>query len=244
MKIHHLPQRILYRLTEMAVVGLFPAKAANLFQCRREATWDRYFEEAEASFEKEWEGVIWPLIKDFDFSSVLELSPGVGRNTQKLCTIAKRIIAVDYNEYALERARARLGASHGGCEITYYRNGGADLAMVSDASVTAIYCWDSAVHFDRDVVIAYIAEFARVLKPGGCGFFHHSDLGDWAHKNFKRNPHSRSNVSKELVAEACGTNGLTVKVQQPIPWRPIMDCATVFCRDADSLALPQASPIS
>jgi ubiquinone/menaquinone biosynthesis C-methylase UbiE len=226
-----LTQRIWGRILDTVVVPVLPAKTANLIQCHRQGMWNDYFKEAEASIEWQWDTIIWPLIKEFDFSTVLELSPGRGRNTQKLCTVAKRIIAVDYNEYALEQTRARLGSSHEGCQITYHRNGGADLSMVSDASVTAVYCWDSAIHFDRSVVTRYIAEFARVLKPGGSGFLHHSDLGNCANKNIKLNPNWRSNVNKELVAAACRKNGLTVKVQQLVPWPPIIDCATVFCRD-------------
>ena len=114
----NLAQRICDRVADMAIVRLLPAKTANLIQCRRQGMWNRYFQEAEASFGNQWESIIWPLVKAFDFSTVLQLAPGAGRNTQKLCTIATRIIAVDYNEYALEQTRVRLGSFHGGCEIS------------------------------------------------------------------------------------------------------------------------------
>jgi SAM-dependent methyltransferase len=228
----NLARRIVGRLAEKTIVNLLPPTAANLLQCHQQNMWDVYFQEAEGQFEGQWKETIWPLIKDFDFGTVLELSPGVGRNTEKLSTLTSRLIAVDYNQYALEQARARLGTSCNGCEISYHQNNGRDLPMVPDASVTAIYCWDSAVHFDKSVVLAYIREFARVLKRGGSGFFHHSNLGERAGKNIKRNPHWRSNVSKELVARACQENGLTVALQQPVPWPPIVDCATVFRKDA------------
>jgi hypothetical protein len=239
----NLAQRILGRLADSAIVPLLPAKAANLLQCRQQNLWNGYFQEAEGQFEDQWTETIWPLIKDFDFETVLELSPGGGRNTEKLSTLASRLIAVDYNQYALEQTRGRLGTSRGGCEVSYHQNNGRDLSMVPDASVTAIYCWDSAVHFDKSVVLAYVAEFARVLKRGGSGFFHHSDLGDRADKNIKRNPGWRSNVSKEEVDRACRANGLTVARQQPVPWTTdprsdwktrtpmFVDCATVFLKD-------------
>jgi ubiquinone/menaquinone biosynthesis C-methylase UbiE len=243
----HMPNRaqhILGRLVDTTIVPLLPPKVANLLQCRQQNLWNAYFQEAEGQFEDQWKETIWPLTKDFDFGTVLELSPGGGRNTEKLSTLTSRLIAVDYNRCALEQTRARLGTSCGGCEISYHQNNGRDLQMVPDASVTAIYCWDSAVHFDKSVVLAYIREFARVLKRGGSGFFHHSDLGDRAHKNIKRNPGWRSNVSKELVARACQANGLTVALQQPVPWtadlrsdwktriHPFVDCATIFRKDA------------
>jgi ubiquinone/menaquinone biosynthesis C-methylase UbiE len=185
--------------------------------------WDNYYRVAEGQFSEQWDEVIWPAIQDFEFTTTLELSPGGGRNTERLCTLASRLIAVDYNQDPLNRTQARLGTTQGECGITYYRNNGSDLSMVSDESVTAVYCWDAAVHFDKDVVRSYIGEFARVLIPGGRGFLHHSDLGDGAHKNIQRNPDWRSNTSKELVAEACRVNGLTDTMQQPVHWRWSMD---------------------
>lgn len=222
---------IVSRLVDITVVPLLPTKVANLLQSRL-ANWNPYFQEAEGEFEKQWKEIIWPLIKDFDFGTVLELSPGAGRNTEKLTTLTSRLIAVDYRQNALNQTRARLGTIRGGCQISYHRNNGSDLKMVADESVTAIYCWDSAVHFDKTVVMSYIREFARILKPGGSGFFHHSTLGDRAHKDIKRNPGWRSNVSKELVAHACQANGLTVTLQQPVPWDETVDCATIFRKDA------------
>jgi ubiquinone/menaquinone biosynthesis C-methylase UbiE len=225
-------QRVVGRLADMTILQLLPSKSANLRQCRQDDMWDIYFREAEGQFEGQWKETIWPIVRDFDFDTVLELSPGVGRNTEKLSELTSRLIAVDYNQHALEQTRARLGSGGSGCAISYHQNNGFDLRMVPDASVTAIYCWDSAVHFDKTVVLAYIREFARVLKLGGSGFLHHSDLGDRAHKNIKRNPHWRSNVSKELVARACQAEGLTVVEQRQVPWPPIVDCATVFRKDA------------
>lgn len=225
-------QFLVSRLIDITIVPVLPLKAANLLQTRL-AVWKYYFPEAEGEIEGQWKETIWPLIKDFDFGTVLELSCGAGRNTEKLSTLTSRLIAVDYSQAALDLTRSRLGTSRRGCEISYHRNNGFDLSMVADESVTAIYCWDSAVHFDKSVVLSYIRESARILKPGGSGFLHHSTLGNRAHKVIKRNPGWRSNVSKELVAQACQANGLTVTLQQPVPWPrdAIVDCATIFRKD-------------
>jgi hypothetical protein len=40
----------------------------------------------------------------------------------------------------------------------------------------------------------------------------------------------RSNASREYVAAACARNGLTVTLQQDIPWADITDCATIFVK--------------
>jgi ubiquinone/menaquinone biosynthesis C-methylase UbiE len=232
-------QSLISRLAD-PIVPLLPSRVANLVHTRL-ADWGEYYRVAEDQLEEQWNEIIWPAIRDFDFGTTLELSPGAGRNTEKLSKLASQLIVVDYNQDALNRTQARLGTNQGKCEISYHKNNGSDLPMVPDESVTAVYCWDAAVHFDKDVMVSYIGEFARALKPGGSGFVHHSTLGDRAHKNIKRNPDWRSNVSKELVADACQASCLTVTMQQAVPWRWSMeqrlprdtvDCATVFRKDA------------
>jgi len=125
-------------IVERAAVRLLSPRNANLVQCREPGMWEAYFDDVEGIFEHQWQTMIWPLVKDFDFSTVLELSPGAGRNTQKLATLAKRIVAVDYNQYALDRTHARLGDARAGCVIEYHRNGGTDLSMVPSASVSSV----------------------------------------------------------------------------------------------------------
>ena len=163
---------------ETFAVRLMPRKQANLMQCGKDELWNPYFEDAEPKIDDEWERFIWPTIKDFNFETVLELAPGGGRNTEKLTAVSNKIIAVDFNAYAIEQTRERLGSSHGGCQIEYHVNNGTDLQMIKDNSVSAIYSWDAAVHFDASILECYVPEFARVLKPGGFGFVHHSDLGE------------------------------------------------------------------
>ena len=42
-----------------------------------------YFSMAEPHMELQWKQ-IWPLIKRFNFTKVLEIAPGYGRNTERL----------------------------------------------------------------------------------------------------------------------------------------------------------------
>lgn len=204
------------------VVSLMPSRAANLLHTRL-GDWDDYFRVAEGQLDEQWDEVIWPAIQGFDFETTLELSPGAGRNAERLSKLASRLIVVDYNQDPLNRTRKRLGDRQGSCTMNYYRNNGFDLSMVPDDSVTAIYCWDSAVHFDKFVMAAYIREFARVLRPGGSGFLHHSNLGGRANSNINRNPDWRSNTTNELVAETCQSSDLTVVSQEAVPWTWSMD---------------------
>jgi len=221
-------RRILNKTVETVVLPLLPSKYTNLLQCSKLGLWDRYFIDAETAMQKQWDTIIWPLIKSFDFDAVLELAPGAGRNTERLCAISKKIYAVDYNSYALEQCQKRLGSSYRGCGIEYHVNNGKSLSVIQDDAVSAIYCWDAAVHFDRSILKSYLREFSRVLRAAGRGFVHHSNLGDTASKNIKKNPHWRSNVSKESFAEMCEANGLRVMAQVDIPWGNIVDCGTLF----------------
>jgi hypothetical protein len=102
--------------------------------------------------------------------------------------------------------------------------------MIADDSISTVYCWDSAVHFNRVILEGYIREFARVLEHGGKGFVHHSNLGDMVSRNIKDNPAWRSNVSKEFFSRMCTKFGLTVEAQIDIPWGKITDCATIFSK--------------
>ena len=141
--------------------------------------------------------------------------------------------AVDMNEYALRKLRARFRSMPTQCELHIHKNRGSDLATIADCSITFIYSWDSAVHFDKAVLKDYVAEFSRVLKPKGAGFIHHSNLGDRAHVDIRRNPHWRSNMSKELFADYCYRHGLEIIRQIDLPWPPIVDCVSVFQKSAN-----------
>ena len=231
-------RRTLGNLFDWVSRKAFP-KWYNIRVCSTEGLWDPYFTEAEQWMQESWERYIWPVIKGYRFDTVLELAPGAGRNTEKLAQLAKVLHAVDLNDYALNRLRERFRSYTGTCKLHFHRNGGADLAMIDDGTITFIYCWDSAVHFDRTVIRSYVKEFARVLAGGGVGFVHHSNLGDSADVDIRKNPHGRSNMSKELFAGYCKLNGLEVLRQIDRPWHPpingvlISDCLSVFRRSAD-----------
>ena len=205
-------------------------KQKNLDQCSVNGLWNQYFDEAEPHMDAQWSSIIWPIIKDFDFSVVLELGPGAGRNTKKLCPLSKMIYAVDLNSYALEALKKNFGESVAGCKIEYHQNNGYSLPMIRDNSITSIYCWDAAVHFDKTVVKDYVNEFARVLVKGGRGLIHHSNLGESASDDINKNPHLRGNMSKDLFKEYCLMFGLNVDLQEIINWGEINDCISVFSK--------------
>ncbi len=221
--------KLITRLFGQIIIIILPEGKANLVQTGM-LSWNKYFSQAERTIQTQWDNIIWPLIQNMDFHDTLELSPGAGRNTERLCSVSNRLYAVDYSANAISKCRKRLGVSFRGCQIYYYTNNGKDLRMIDSDSISTIYCWDSAVHFNKIVLEGYIKEFSRVLKQGGKGFVHHSNLGNTASRNIKDNPHWRSNVSKEYFSEKCIKYGLVVETQIDIPWGKIIDCVSIFSK--------------
>jgi ubiquinone/menaquinone biosynthesis C-methylase UbiE len=213
------------------LVGKSLPKWYNKKYCATDGLWNEYFQEAEQSMELQWDEIIWPVIQAFNFGTVLELAPGAGRNTEKLAQVAGAIHAIDLNEYALEQLRSRFEDYSGGCNLYFHKNEGSDLKMIEDSSITFVYCWDAAVHFDKSIIKDYVAEFSRVLEVNGTGFVHHSNLGTAAKTDIRFNPHLRSNMSKALFEEYCNENGLQLIDQIDLPWGEITDCISVFRKD-------------
>jgi SAM-dependent methyltransferase len=188
-----------------------------IIQCRSVHAGDApYFPYAEGAMSWQWP-IIWPIIAGSDFSTVLELAPGHGRNTERLREHAKTIHLVDVNQSCIDACRARFGERKDGCRFFYHVTDGTRLHDVADGSITFVYSWDSMVHFDKLVVRGYMHELARVLVPGGRAFLHMSNYGsikpdiDWA-TNFG----ARSNMSMELLKAYAAEAGLDVPFLRPM----------------------------
>jgi ubiquinone/menaquinone biosynthesis C-methylase UbiE len=200
-------------------------------ECKLAHQSDAYFDVAERWMAEQWDWYIRPNIEGGDFSRVLELAPGYGRNTARLARLANEIHLVDVNESCIQRCKQRFGKQAGGCKLFYYVNDGKSLANLPAEYFTFVYSWDSMVHFDRLVVRDYVAEFARVLAPGARGFVHHSNYGvvtesmDW-----QKNPAWRSNMTRGLFLDYCEIAGLEITSQQYLDWERHrhLDCMSNF----------------
>lgn len=187
----------------------------SIFQCRDSHTEGLYYAHAEPEMEWQWDLLIAPYIGDADLSAVLELAPGHGRNSAKLLQQgAQALHLVDVNQTCIDACRARFGGRNGDCQLFFHVTGGDTLPFIEDKSISFVYSFDSMVHFDKTIVRAYLAEFARVMWPGGTGFLHHSNLGafqpnsDWA-----KNHGNRSDMSAALFRKYCDEVGLEVTRQ-------------------------------
>ncbi len=176
-----------------------------------------YFTVAEADMQRYWQSLIWPALEPhgIDFGCTLDLAAGHGRNSEILRKLAERLILVDINQECVDACRSRFGDDP---RIVCVRNDGVSLAPIADDTVTFVYCFDSMVHFDSDVVRSYLAEFRRVLRPGGHGFCHHSNFDARPSSHFASNPHWRNFMSCQLFAHYCWKEGLTVLEQHVIDW--------------------------
>ncbi|MDQ3742299.1 MAG: class I SAM-dependent methyltransferase [Actinomycetota bacterium] len=105
--------------------------------------------------------------------TIVELGPGQGRWSQYLKDLCEQLVLVDVADFAIEQNRRRLGdASH----VSWHVGDGRSLPMVADGSVDLVFSFDSLVHAEADVLEAYAAELARVLKPDGVAWLHHSNM--------------------------------------------------------------------
>ena len=108
------------------------------------------------------------VIRDWvavDGRDIGDFGCGIGRVTAALAPHARRIVGVDVSASMVREARART-AGLGDVEIVH--GTGRDLAMLADGSldvVIAADCWPYVV--TAGIVDDLIAEFARVLRPGG-----------------------------------------------------------------------------
>jgi ubiquinone/menaquinone biosynthesis C-methylase UbiE len=183
-----------------------------------------YHLDAEAGMDQQWATLIWPLIKDSDFSVVVDLAAGYGRNSAKLLPQAGQLIVVDINQACIDFCRQRF---QGQSKVRFIKNDGASLKEISDTSVTLVYSFDAMVHFESDVVRSYLREFQRILKPGGTCFCHHSNSMEQPGGGLIP-PHSRNFMCKELFAHYSLKAGLKIVQQTIIDWGDFknLDCLT------------------
>lgn len=194
-----------------------------------------YYDSAEPYMDQQWKDAIEGFIHDCDFTTVVDLAAGHGRNARKLLERAKKLYIVDVVRENLDFCRRRFGDDP---RIAYAQTGGFDLKAIPDASVTLVYCWDAMVHFDSDIVRSYLADFRRVLVPGGRAFCHHSNWtrvpGGFEAKGGGIGPERRNFMSKELYAHYAIKEGLQVVRQRTMAWNtPNLDCMSLVARPVD-----------
>jgi len=183
----------------------------NLFICKTDNMWVEYYNLAEKDIDGHFKNIYNNYINDVNFECVMDLACGKGRNSLYLSKYTNDLYCVDINEYAINLAKENL-KNIDNCNITFIQNNGTKIPEIPDNKLTFIYQFDSGVHFSKEVIREYLFEFYRILKPGGTGFFHHSNYGNILDNkdksNFQNNPHWRTDMTKELFNTYCQESGL------------------------------------
>lgn len=174
-----------------------------------------YFELAEQSLERHWAYYIEPVVGTRRYGLAIDLAIGWGRNTEKLRHICDKVVGIDINQECINYCAERFKDAD---NVSLVKTDGTELRSIEDNSVDLMYCFDAMVHFQPEVVDAYVKEFARVLKPGGFGFIHHSNWTKAIGGNFQEQPHWRNYMSSELFGYFVYREGLKMLEQRVINW--------------------------
>ena len=120
-----------------------------------------------ATARAELEGLFGRLGADPRGGTCVEVGCGPGRMTGVLAERFDRVVAVDVSDGMLERARAAVTAPN----VDFRLVAGDRLDSVEDATAETLVCYLVLQHLPEPrVVVRYLAEFARVLSPGGSAF--------------------------------------------------------------------------
>ena len=109
-------------------------------------------------------GLFGRLDADPRGGTCVEVGCGPGRMTAALAERFDRVLALDVSPAMLEQARAHVTATN----VTFLAVPGDRLEGIEDRSADAVVCYLVLQHLpSREVVCAYLREFARVLAPQG-----------------------------------------------------------------------------
>lgn len=159
-------------------------------------------------------------------STVLEIGPGAGRWTKVLQPLCGRLFLADISEKCLSMCRESFRAS---TNIEYYLIKDGSLRFLPDSSIDAIWSYDVFVHINPTETNRYIADFGRILKPGGYGIIHHP--GAYGSRR-EADEDWRSHMDGRFFAQLIRTHGMAlVEQNDSLPHKP-GDIISVFRKPA------------
>lgn len=192
---------------------------------------DEWFEIAEA---EDAVAVFWGnnsvFKKEFDkldLENVIEIACGWGRHVPHYLGMASKVTLVDILEENMIICKERFKTEN---KITYYRNNGYNLEELEAESYTAVFSYDSMVHFELFDVYEYMKDIYRVLRQGGKALLHHSNYSKDYQADFLNAPHARCFMDKQIIAYMAYRIGFRVVEQHVIDWYDMkdLDCITLL----------------
>lgn len=193
-----------------------------------------------------WISSIRPRLKRWlPADSLLEIAPGFGRLSGYLMQDCHHYIGVDISPSCVAHCQGKFP------QANFFTNDGKTLPMLEADSIHLAFSFFSLIHADLDIMQSYLCELARVLKPQGAAFLHHSNLA--CHQAYFRRldslprwlakllgkaslvdlPQWRDpRVDAKLVAKLAEQAGLAVVTQETINFgsRRTIDCFTTLVR--------------
>jgi ubiquinone/menaquinone biosynthesis C-methylase UbiE len=106
-------------------------------------------------------------------SRVIEIGPGGGKWTVRLAPKVEQLVVFDVAAAMLERTHARV-VEAGFDNVSFQLGNGHDMAPLESAAYDVVFSYDVFVHIALEDTVAYIAEIARLLRPGGVAILHHA----------------------------------------------------------------------
>lgn len=98
--------------------------------------------------------------------SVLDIGCGLGRTTRRLSELLGHTVGIDISKEMVKRAQEFTPAVH------FQQTSGVDLKEFKDASFDLVFSLIVYQHLpSQKLVLNYLSETARVLKPGGLTLF-------------------------------------------------------------------------
>jgi SAM-dependent methyltransferase len=207
---------------------------ASIYENRQQ--WDRVYawsqegdewSESWGTVHAQWVGCLLPRVFPFLKGRILEIAPGYGRWTQFLQPHCSSLIGIDLAQGCVERCAERFG-HHPNLEFKV--NDGLTFPTIENGSIDFAFSFEALVHAESDVMSSYANELARVLKPGGVAFIHHSNLNavrrrsviDKIKRRLARVPlsyHWRAlSMSAEKMRTFVERAGMMCVQQEIIPW--------------------------
>ncbi len=154
-------------------------------------------------------------------ADVLEIACGIGRVSRFVTPHCGRLYCADILNEALAQARKNLKPLS---NVSFHKTSGYDLAEFAAESFDCVYSFTTFIHFDFELVLRYLAEIKRVLKPSGVALI---EFKRWCDRSeveqllekiedqggieiYEREIDKWRYVSKEMLGLACSYYGLQV----------------------------------
>lgn len=173
-----------------------------------------------------WETLISPSVEPYAKGKALEIACGFGRITQEVlerCPRIEHLYVSDLNEKCISKCAERFGNRISG----YYVNNGSSLEMIPSEFLDFVFSYDSFVHIHMDIVVSYLKEIARILKPGGVCSLHVSSLSGGEDLSFN-NLGGRANFDRSRFEKSLEMCNLSVIAETPIRANHFSEVEDIF----------------